>query len=574
MAAWLEKRRPRPVSRRSVDTDEPDVRPLLTKLEAGELDVGIVYVTDVNASGGESRGRHPRRAQRRRRPTRSPRCKKSKQKKGAADFLGFVRRPGRRVPARTRASFLPASVGMTQRRRPGPRPTRPARVGRRRDGPSFPSRSSDSSSGRPWSNLADIVTGDRTTDALVLSLVTATTATAIALGARAAAGMGSRPGRPARTVAAEGPRDPSDDPAARRRGRRAAVRLRSEGLRRPVARVDASASSCPSRRPVSCSPRHSSRCPSSSSRSRAACVPRTARYEDAAATLGPAAGSSLRHVTLAGDRAVDRRRHRAVLGAGARRVRRDDHLRRQPPGSNPDGAARHPRRPGRGPRCGHRVEPRAHRDRAHGAARPQEPAHQRVPVSLEAAIGLSLGDLDRRRSARCRRRRSRRPPRPQRCRQDDDPACHRRAPAARHPASSSSTANVLDDPAAGTFVPPNRRPIGVVFQDNLLFPKMTAVDNVAFGLRARGRAAGRRTGRGDAMARAARLAASGRPPSGRALRGTGPAGGVGSRSRDPAQPAAARRTAGRSRRRDPGRRQGRAPAAARVVQRHPGSRHP
>ena len=34
----------------AVDTEEADVRALLTKLEAGELDAGIVYVTDVLAS--------------------------------------------------------------------------------------------------------------------------------------------------------------------------------------------------------------------------------------------------------------------------------------------------------------------------------------------------------------------------------------------------------------------------------------------------------------------------------------------------------------------------------------------
>ena len=45
---------------------------------------------------------------------------------------------------------------------------------------------------------------------------------------------------------------------------------------------------------------------------------------------------------------------------------------------------------------------------------------------------------------------------------------------------------VLDDPAAGVWVPPEARPVGVVFQDSLLFPHLSALENVAFGLRARG----------------------------------------------------------------------------------------
>ena len=45
---------------------------------------------------------------------------------------------------------------------------------------------------------------------------------------------------------------------------------------------------------------------------------------------------------------------------------------------------------------------------------------------------------------------------------------------------------VLDDPAAGVLVPPERRPCGIVFQDYLLFPHLTTVANVAFGLRSRG----------------------------------------------------------------------------------------
>jgi molybdate transport system substrate-binding protein len=39
-----------------IDTNEPDVRSLLTKIEAGELDAGIVYRTDVRAAGGAIEG--------------------------------------------------------------------------------------------------------------------------------------------------------------------------------------------------------------------------------------------------------------------------------------------------------------------------------------------------------------------------------------------------------------------------------------------------------------------------------------------------------------------------------------
>jgi molybdate transport system ATP-binding protein len=45
---------------------------------------------------------------------------------------------------------------------------------------------------------------------------------------------------------------------------------------------------------------------------------------------------------------------------------------------------------------------------------------------------------------------------------------------------------VLEAPADAVRVPSDRRPIGMVFQDYLLFPHLSALDNVAFGLRCHG----------------------------------------------------------------------------------------
>jgi len=51
---------------------------------------------------------------------------------------------------------------------------------------------------------------------------------------------------------------------------------------------------------------------------------------------------------------------------------------------------------------------------------------------------------------------------------------------------------VLEDSSSGRYVPTDQRSIGFVFQDYLLFPHLNVVDNVAFGLRARGQADARR----------------------------------------------------------------------------------
>jgi molybdate transport system ATP-binding protein len=66
---------------------------------------------------------------------------------------------------------------------------------------------------------------------------------------------------------------------------------------------------------------------------------------------------------------------------------------------------------------------------------------------------------------------------------------------------------VLEDPAQRVKIPPEDRPIGLMFQDYLLFPHLSAAENVAFGLRAKG--IGKKAARDQASQAMARLGLDG-----------------------------------------------------------------
>ena len=179
-----------------------------------------------------------------------------------------------------------------------------------------------------------------------------------------------------------------------------------------------------------------------------------------------------------------------------------------------------------------------------GFARPVTVAHD-----ARGAIGVAPRHARSRRRARVAPRRAARAPRTERRRQDDGAA----RLAGLLPLDRGRIAIdgvVVDDPARDVFVPPERRPIGVVFQDYLLFAHLTALENVAFGLRARG------IDKADARRRALELAgpvglAEYAGEAARAVGRSGAAGraGPGARHRSPV--AAARRAARRARRRHP-----------------------
>ena len=218
----------------------------------------------------------------------------------------------------------------------------------------------------------------------------------------------------------------------------------------------------------------------------AALVSMDGRYEEAAASLGAGtvddvpAGHASDHLPLPGGRSS------AHLGPSAGRVRRHHHLCRRHPRSDPDPSPRRLPGPAGERTRRHRTVPgpsgRLHRG---AGLAPGTMVGIGQPVSLEAEVRVKVGTFEERLDLEVA---------------DGEvvavlgpngsgKSTLLRALAGLQPLSGGRIVldgRVLDDPESNVLVAPEQRRCAMVFQEYLLFPHLSALANVAFGLRSRG----------------------------------------------------------------------------------------
>ena len=342
-------------------THEPDVKSVLAKVELGEVDAGVVYVTDVRAAGSKVKGIAIDSSVNASTSYPIATLTHAPNPAGAQAFVDYV------LSSAGQAVLTPDGFAAPVTGR-GPRGPRPA-AGRV---PIALGRPGDSLRSlflllplvallvrAPWRGMPRILRDSQVLEALRLSLECASAATVLSFVFGVPLAWVLARSRLRGVAAAARAGHAAAGAAAGRRRRRAAARLRPATASSGRYLDQWFGITLPFTTPGVIVAETFVAMPFLIVTVEGALRAGDQDLEEAAATLGAGRMTTFRRVTLPVIAPSLLAGGGAVLGAGARRVRRDDHLRRQLPGDDADDAARGLPGPGDRPGGGDRAVPGA-----------------------------------------------------------------------------------------------------------------------------------------------------------------------------------------------------------------------